>query len=183
MDSFTINKIAGAFLGTFLFLFAISLVSEQIFPEPVSHGAEQAEAEAPADAEASGAAENTAAAPEMGLAEALAAATADNGAKVFKKCAACHSVDAAAGNKIGPNLHGVVGRKVASVAGFGYSAAMTGHGGEWTAERIDKYLASPKTEIPGNKMAFAGLKKISERADVIKYLHDNSPGAPAIPAK
>ena len=182
MDSFTINKIAGTVLGTFLLLFAISLASEQIFPESESHGAEHAEAEAPADGAATAAAEAPAAV-EMSLAAALAAGNAENGAKVFKKCAACHSVDAAAGNKVGPNLNGVVGRKTASAAGFGYSAAMTGHGGEWSDARLDQYLTNPKEAIPGNKMAFAGLKKIADRADVILYLRANSPEAPPFPKK
>lgn len=181
MDSFTINKIVGAILGTFLLLFAISLVSEQIFPEPESHGAEHAEA--PAEDAPSAAAQAPEAADEISLAAALAAGNADNGAKVFKKCAACHAVDAAAGNKIGPNLHDVVGRKVASAAGFGYSPAMTGHGGEWTDSNLDKYLTNPKAAIPGNKMAFAGLKKQADRADVILYLRANSPKAPPLPKK
>lgn len=184
MDSFTINKIAGAMLGTFLFLFVIRLVSEQIFPESESHGAEKAEAEAPADGATPGTAQAPAAAEaEISLAVALAAANADNGGKVFKKCGACHSVIAADGNKIGPNLHGVVGRKVASATGFSYSPGMTGHGGEWTAERLDKYLANPKAAVPGNKMAFAGLKKITERADVILFLRSNSPNAAPLPKK
>jgi cytochrome c len=181
MDSFTINKIAGAILGTFLLLFAISLASEQIFPEPESHGTESAKAEAPAEDAPEAAA--PAAADEVSLAAALAAGNADNGGKVFKKCAACHAVDAAGGNKVGPNLHDVVGRKVASAADFGYSPAMTGHGGEWTYENLDKYLANPKAAIPGNKMAFAGLKKQADRADVILYLRDNSPKAPPLPKK
>lgn len=179
MDSYTINKIAGAILGTFLLLFVISLASEQIFPEPESHGTESAKSEAPA--EDAPEAEAPAAAGELSLAAALAAGNADDGGKVFKKCAACHSVDAAAGNKVGPNLHGVVGRKVASAAGFGYSPAMTGHGGEWTDENLDKYLANPKEALPGNKMAFAGLKKQADRADVILYLRANSPNAPPLP--
>lgn len=180
MDSFTINKVAGAILGTFLLLFAINLLSEQIFPEPESHKADGAEhAEAPAQDAAE--AQTPAAAAEVSLAAALAAGNAENGAKVFKKCAACHAVEAAAGNKIGPNLHNVVGRKVASAAGFGYSSAMAGHGGEWTYERLDSYLANPKADIPGNKMAFAGLKKQSDRADVILYLRSNSPQAPPLP--
>ena len=181
MDSFTLNKISGAILGTFLLLFAISLASEQIFPEPESHGAEQAAAEAPADGAASAEAEPPAAADALSLAAALAAGNADNGAKVFKKCAACHTVEAAAGNKIGPNLHGIVGRKVASADGFAYSPAMSGHGGEWTDERLDAYLTNPKLAVPGNKMAFAGLKKQAERADLILYLRASSPKAPPLP--
>ncbi len=181
MDSYTINKIAGAILGTFLLLFAISLAGEQIFPEPESHGTESAKAEAPAEGAPEAGA--PAAAGEVSLAAALAAGNADNGGKVFKKCAACHAVDAAAGNKVGPNLHDVVGRKVASAAGFGYSPAMTGHGGEWTYENLDKYLTNPKAAVPGNKMAFAGLKKQADRADVILYLRANSPKAPPLPKK
>ena len=181
MDSYTINKIAGAILGTFLLLFAISLASEQIFPEPESHVTESAKAEAPA--EGAPEAESPAAAGEVSLAAALAAGNADDGAKVFKKCAACHAADAAAGNKVGPNLHDLVGRKVASAAGFGYSPAMTGHGGEWTYENLDKYLTNPKEAIPGNKMAFAGLKKQADRANVILYLRANSPKAPPLPKK
>ena len=184
MDSFTINKIAGAILGTFLFLFVIRLVSEQIFPESEFHGAGKAEAEAPADGAASGAAETPAAAEaEVSLAAALAVANAENGGKIFKKCGACHSVVAADGNKIGPNLRGVVGRKVAAASGFSYSPGMTGHGGVWSAERLNKYLTNPKVEVPGNKMAFAGLKKINERADVILFLQSNSPDAPPLPKK
>ncbi|HEX4890709.1 MAG TPA: cytochrome c family protein [Alphaproteobacteria bacterium] len=183
MDSFTINKIAGAILGTFLFLFAIQLVSELIFPEPESHQTGHDEAEAPTDGAAPDAAAPAAAAAEIDLPTALASANADTGGKIFKKCAACHSVTAADGNKIGPNLHDVMGRKVASAAGFNYSPAMTNFGGVWTAERLNKYLASPKEAIPGNKMAFAGLKKITERADVILFLQVNSPKAPPLPVK
>ena len=181
MDSFTINKIAGAILGTFLLLFAISLVSEQIFPETESHGSEHAEA--PAEDAPSAAAQAPEAAGEISLSAALAAGNAENGAKVFKKCAACHAVDAAAGNKIGPNLHNIVGSKVASASGFGYSPAMTGHGGEWTDANLDKYLTNPKAAVPGNKMAFAGMKKQADRADVILYLRANSPKAPPLPKK
>ena len=180
MDSFTFNKIIGAILGTFLLLFVLGLIGEQVFPEPESHEV-NAEAEAPPDAAAEAPA--PAAAEETSLVAALAAGSADSGAKVFKKCAACHAVDAAAGNKIGPNLNGIMGRKVASVSGFSYSPAMTGFGGEWTYERLDTYLSNPKAAVPGNKMAFAGLKKITERADVILYLRANSPKAPPLPKK
>ncbi len=183
MDSFTINKVAGAILGTFLLLFVINMVSEQIFPETESHGAVNAQAEAPAEGTESAASTDAPATAELSLVAALAAGNADNGSKVFKKCVACHAVDAAAGNKIGPNLHDIVGRKVASAAGFGYSPAMTGHGGEWTDANLDKYLTNPKAAIPGNKMAFAGLKKQADRADVILYLRANSPKAPPLPKK
>ena len=96
------------------------------------------------------------------------------GEKVFKKCSACHAVGAGAKNKVGPELNGIVGRKVASVEGFKYSPAMTEFGAgdkAWDAATLDAYLADPKSYIPKNKMAFAGLKKADERADVIAYLN------------
>lgn len=104
---------------------------------------------------------------------AFADGDAAKGEKVFKKCTACHAVGADAKNKVGPELNGIVGRKVASVEGFKYSPAMIEFGAGdkvWDAESIDAYLADPKGFIPKNKMAFAGLKKEDERADVIAYL-------------
>lgn len=183
MDSFEVNKIIGAVLGTFLLLFAINLASEALFPGRESSAHDEAGAEAAAESAEPASADAAAPAEEVPLAVALTAGKAENGEKVFKKCAACHSVDAAAGNKVGPNLHGVVGRKVASVAGFGYSPALSGHGGEWTYERLDHYLANPKEAVPGNKMAFAGLKKVTDRADILIYLKASSPDAPPLPAK
>ena len=94
------------------------------------------------------------------------------GKKVFRKCKACHFVDKEK-NKVGPYLKGVVGRKAASVEGFKYSKAMQEKAAEglvWTEENLDKYLAAPKKFVPGNKMAFAGLKKAEDRANVIAYL-------------
>lgn len=182
MDSFEVNKIIGAVLGTFLLIFAINLASEALFPGRESPSSGHAESEALAE---STAATEPAAAPaaEVPLAAALAAGSAEGGVNVFKKCAACHSADAAAGNKIGPNLHGIVGRQVASNPGFAYSPAMTGYGGEWTYERLSEYLANPRQTIPGNKMAFAGLKKVTDRADVLLYLKQNSPDAPPLPTE
>ena len=94
------------------------------------------------------------------------------GKKVFNKCKACHFADKKK-NKVGPYLLGVVGRPVASVEGFRYSKAMKAKAAElgtWTEENLDKYLANPKKFVPGNKMAFVGLKKAEDRANVIAYL-------------
>ncbi len=122
-----------------------------------------ATAEAPAEPAA---ADPAAAAPVV--AAAAGAGDAALGLKVFAKCKACHKVDGK--NGVGPHLDGVVGRVTASVEGFKYSDAMKAHAGEWSPERIDAYLADPKGTVPGNKMAFAGLKKPEDRANVIAYL-------------
>jgi cytochrome c len=98
----------------------------------------------------------------------MAAADPAKGETVFKKCAACHKLDGNDG--VGPHLNGVVGRPVASVEGFSYSDGMVAHGGEWTPEELFAFLASPKQDVPGTKMSFAGLPKEEDRANVIAYL-------------
>lgn len=102
---------------------------------------------------------------------ALAQADAAKGERVFKKCQSCHTVEQGDRNKVGPNLYGVVGGKVAAVDGFKYSSALLEHGGEWTPERLDAYLANPRGAVKGTRMTFAGLKKDADRADVIAYLN------------
>ena len=99
----------------------------------------------------------------------VAAADVGKGEVIFKKCAACHHIDGS--NGAGPHLNGVVGRPVGSVADFGgYSEGMKAHGGEWTPDNIFHFIAAPKKYINGTKMAFAGLPKPEDRANVIAYL-------------
>ena len=101
---------------------------------------------------------------------AMAEDDATKGQAVFKRtCAVCHTVEAGK-NKIGPSLFGVVGRKSGAIEGFNYSPAMKGANLTWAPEQLDAYLADPKKAIPGNRMAYAGLKKAQERQDVIAYL-------------
>jgi cytochrome c len=104
-----------------------------------------------------------------GIARAIEAGDAESGKKVFAKCQACHSLDAGA-NKIGPSLHGIVGRTAASVDGFKYSDAMKNAQLTWTPDVLDHYLANPRKSVPGTKMAFPGLPKPEDRANVITYL-------------
>lgn len=99
-----------------------------------------------------------------------------HGKVVFARCAVCHSINAGQ-NMVGPSLHGVIGRKAGTVAGYSYSAANKNSGITWTEERIFEYLQNPQahgTGVPGTKMSFPGLPSAQDRADVIAYLKDNS---------
>jgi cytochrome c len=105
----------------------------------------------------------------VGLASAANAGDADAGKRVFSKCAVCHTL-VAGKNGLGPSLFGVVGRHSASVEGYNYSEAMKAANKTWDEATLDAYLTDPKALIPGNKMAFAGLPKPEDRANVIAYL-------------
>ena len=96
------------------------------------------------------------------------------GEKVFKKCAACHSIVKDGKNNIGPALYNVVNRDVGSVSDYKYSKALSEYGKEWTFEELNGYLIKPTKWIKGTKMAFAGLRKEKDRASVILYLNQNS---------
>ena len=104
----------------------------------------------------------------------FASTSAADGAKVFKKCAACHSINQGGANKIGPALWGVLGRQVGSVAEYKYSKAMAAYEKNWSFEEMDGFLLKPKEWIKGTKMSFAGLKNDKERAAVILYLNENT---------
>jgi cytochrome c len=104
------------------------------------------------------------------LATLLKTADIDRGIKIFKKCATCHSINKGEAAKVGPNLYAVLGRKRGSMSGFSYSKAMIEKGGSWDAESINQFIAKPREYLPGTKMAFAGLKKPQDRADIILYL-------------
>ena len=107
----------------------------------------------------------------------LASANVVDGEKIFKKCAACHSIAKDGGNKIGPALWGVLGRKAGSVADYKYSKAMTAYGKPWSFEEMNGFLTKPKDWLKGTKMSFVGLKKETDRAAVILYMNKNT-GSP-----
>jgi cytochrome c len=96
------------------------------------------------------------------------------GEKVFKKCAACHSIAKGGKNNIGPALYNVVGRQVGLINDYKYSKALSEYGKEWSFEELNGYLTKPTSWIKGTKMAFAGLRKEKDRASVILYLNQNS---------
>jgi cytochrome c len=104
---------------------------------------------------------------------ALAAGDVENGKKVYKKCAACHSLEEGK-KKVGPSLYGVFGRTSGQLEGFKFSKAMVAAEIVWDETTIDAYIADPKGYIPKNRMAFAGLKKEQDRADVIAYIKENA---------
>ena len=117
--------------------------------------------------------------PDLGTL--LASADVAAGEKVFAKCTACHTVNQGGANGIGPNLHAVLGTPIGKhVPGYAYSSALSGHGGAWTYENMDAWLANPRAFASGTKMSFAGLSKPEDRANVIAYMHANG-GGPAFP--
>lgn len=171
-NTMTITKAAGALIGSLLFLMLASWGASALYHVGPSggHGGDEEHAQAytiPVEESASADAGDAAdAGPDF--ATVMASADAAAGEKVFGKCKACHKLDGSDGT--GPHLNGVVGRAVASVGGFGYSDGMAAHGGDWTPEALQEFLTDPKGVVKGTKMAFAGLKKVEERANLIAYL-------------
>jgi cytochrome c len=168
MNSFEINKILGALLGTCLVLVAMHIASGAIFtPEPPAKPGYIIEVKA--EEPQGGAA--PAAPAEAPIETLLASASPERGAQVAKQCQACHNFQEGQGPKVGPDLYGVVGRPVASAPGFNFSAAIKKLGGNWTFDALNKWLTKPSADAPGTAMTFAGLSNGKQRADVIAYLN------------
>ena len=170
MDSFEINKILGAVLGTCLFLLAVHIASGALFTPttPAKAGYEIAVTEAKPGGGAA------APAKEVPIAQMLASASAEQGAQTAKVCLTCHNMAKGQGTKVGPDLSGIVGRAVAAVPGFNYSAALKAKGGTWTFDALNPWLANPRGDVPGTLMTFGGVTSAKQRADIIAYLNANS---------
>ena len=172
MDSFEINKIVAAILLVGLLIIGIGKISNLIFhvEKPKKPGY-VVEVEQKSNASVS---VETTVEEKVDIAALLAMGDIATGEKVFKKCAACHSIVKGGKNNIGPALYNVVGRKAGVVNEYKYSKALAGYGKEWSFEELNGYLIKPAKWIKGTKMAFAGLRKEKDRASVIKYLNKNS---------
>lgn len=161
MDTMTLTKVAAGVLGAWLVLLLGKWGGEELYHASLHGEPSYAIAVAgnePANAE-----------PEVPFEELLASASVDKGAKVFRKCTACHKAEQGA-NATGPYLYGVVGRDVDAAEGFAYSGALEQVADVWTPENLDGFLEKPSSYAPGTTMGFAGLAKPQDRADVIAYL-------------
>lgn len=173
MDSFELNKIIGAVLLVALLVIGIGKVSNLVFkvnkPEKSNYKVELdvETAEAKADGE-------PVQREIVDIAALLSTGDLAHGEKVFKKCSACHSIKSGGGNKIGPALYNVVGRKVGVLDDYKYSKALAEYEKNWSFEELNGFLLKPKDWIKGTKMAYAGLRKEKDRASVILYLNKYS---------
>jgi cytochrome c len=112
--------------------------------------------------------------PKLTFEEELALASVDAGAKLSRKCTACHSLNSTGGNRVGPTLWNIVNAPKAKIEGFSYSASLSSLGGNWTIQDLNLWLKSPKKYAPGNAMSFAGLRKIKDRANMVAFLNSIS---------
>ena len=174
MDSFEINKIIAAVLLTALLIIGLGKFADALFhvkkPEKSAYQVEGIEDSGLSELNK----ENKEKVEKVDISQLLAMGNIAHGEKVFKKCSACHLIAAGAKNMIGPNLWGVVGRKVASIADYKYSKALASYTKEWSFEEMNGFLIKPQAHIKGTKMAFAGLRKEKDRASVILFLNSKS---------
>ncbi len=179
MDSFEINKIVAAVLMVALLVIGIGKVSKVIFhvEKPKTPGySVDVDQITNASTTATEVAEE-----KVDIAALMSLGDEASGEKIFKKCAACHSIVKGGKNNIGPALYNVVGRQVGGVSDYKYSKALAEYDKSWTLEELNGFLLKPSKWIKGTKMAYAGLRKEKDRASVIKYLNKNSDTPQTLP--
>lgn len=168
------NTIAGWVLGAGIVALGASIVTGEVFkserPETMGYPIEGVEVEGEGDEAA-----------EQPIAAFLASADAGAGEQVFKKCAACHTINQGGASGLGPNLYATMGKPIAGHAGFPYSDALKGKGGTWTWDAMSEWLKSPKNFAPGTKMTFAGLSKPEDRANLMVYMNAQGSNIPLPP--
>lgn len=177
MDSFEFNKIMGWVLAAAIAVLGLSILTGYAFPNerPEQMGYV---IDVPEEAGAASSGPD----PIVEFLTAMQTADVAKGEAVFRKCATCHTVEQGGANKQGPNLWALLGRPVGSHAGFSYSSALADHGGTWTYELFNAYMANPRAAIPGNVMSFAGLSKAQDRANLVAYLTTQGGSSAAMPA-
>ena len=174
MNSFEINKLVAAILVTILIVFGIGKISDIIFNvknnNVVAYKVEIPEGSLVSSTESS-----------VDLSSLLALGDVAHGAKVFKKCLSCHSINKDGKNKIGPKLYNVVGRAAGFITDYKYSKALSSYSKNWSFEELNGFLLKPSKWIKGNKMGFAGLKDDKDRASIILYLNQNGKNPQPLP--
>lgn len=170
MNELEVSKIVGAACAALLAYLGLTHIAAALYAQP--HGGDH---HGPAYAIAAPASETDAAPePETPFSDYLAAADADKGARLFRACASCHSVDQGGRNKVGPALWGVVGRDVASADEFGYSGALQSLEGAWSPDALNGFLTKPAAYAPGTSMGYSGMRKPEDRASLILWLNSQS---------
>ena len=171
MDSFELNKIIAAVLMVALLVIGLGKIADSVFhvKKPKNPGY-QVKIESQLISDNSEAAKVV---EKVDITSLMALGDVASGEKIFKKCAACHSINKGGKNKIGPALYNIVGRTVGGLDNYKYSKALSSYGKEWTFEELNGFLLKPASYIKGTKMSYAGLRKEKDRASVIKYLNQN----------
>ena len=179
MDSFELNKIIAAILMVALIVIGLGKIVDVVFyVEKPKNPGYQVEVASQVSPETSLATEMV---EKIDITAVIALGDITSGEKIFKKCAACHSINKGGKNKIGPALYNVVGRAVGGVDDYKYSKALASYGKEWTFEELNGFLTKPSSYLKGTKMSYAGLRKEKDRASVIKYLNQNSDSPKLLP--